>query len=175
MARLRVKDGALAGRVVEVEGEVGIGRENADLTLPDDQVSRRHATVRKTAQGLEIEDLGSTNGTWVGGRRVTAPTQLAAGDEIRVGGTALGVELATPMPVAQPAARPAPAPYAAPVAPAAPQPVVHAYAAPPAYAPAGFGATQGRGAATRGAIAIVVTFVVIGLDAILLLLYFALR
>ena len=173
MARLRVKDGALAGRVVEVEGEVGIGRENADLTLPDDQVSRRHATVRKTAQGLEIEDLGSTNGTWVNGRHLTAPTQLAAGDEIRVGATALGVELATPMPVAQPAAQPAP--YAAPVATAAPQPVAHGYAAPPAYAPAGFGATQGRGAATRGTTAIIVVFAVIGLDAILLLLYFALR
>jgi pSer/pThr/pTyr-binding forkhead associated (FHA) protein len=72
-------------------GENSVGRENADVLLPDSQVSRRHARLFLEGQSLTIEDLGSTNGTKVAGRRLTpgerAPVQ--DGDEIQFGTLAL--------------------------------------------------------------------------------------
>ena len=62
-----------------------VGRDaTADLMLPDNSVSRQHAVIRKTNQGFELEDLGSTNGTFIGGRQVTKAT-LNSGDTIRFG------------------------------------------------------------------------------------------
>jgi ABC-type multidrug transport system ATPase subunit len=63
---------------------IRIGREGCDLTLPSPQVSRRHAEVRKAGNGHEIVDLGSTNGTFVGGARVQTQ-RLRAGDMIQIG------------------------------------------------------------------------------------------
>lgn len=71
MAGLVVQDGSLAGHRLEVASEVLIGRENTALLLDDPEVSRRHAVIRPRGDGLEIEDLGSLNGTWVNGHRVT--------------------------------------------------------------------------------------------------------
>jgi pSer/pThr/pTyr-binding forkhead associated (FHA) protein len=48
-------------------------------------VSRRHARIEVSAAGAILEDLGSLNGTFVGDRRVDAPTALHEGDEIRIG------------------------------------------------------------------------------------------
>ena len=68
---LFLKDGPLAGRRVPVTAELLIGRADADLTIDDPLVSRRHALVRPApGGGDEIEDLGSTNGTWVNGERI---------------------------------------------------------------------------------------------------------
>jgi hypothetical protein len=86
------KGGALAGRRVRVEGETVIGRGPGDLVTEDPEVSRRHAVVRSTDEGLQIEDLGSTNGTFVNDKRIEAPTKLAPGDVIRVGKTTFEVE-----------------------------------------------------------------------------------
>ena len=71
-----------------------IGRENAEITLDDDQVSRRHAVVREADGASTIEDCGSTNGTHLNGRRLASGsvTALEPGDEIRVGSTTLEVE-----------------------------------------------------------------------------------
>ena len=55
-------------------------------------VSRRHAVVRPLDGGLEIDDLGSTNGTWVNGERIEGATRLAAGDVIGVGSVLAVVE-----------------------------------------------------------------------------------
>jgi two-component system cell cycle response regulator len=66
-------------------GEVTLGRDvGCDLVLDAEDVSRRHARVRAAGAGHEVEDLGSTNGTFVGGVQV-ASRALAAGDLIRLG------------------------------------------------------------------------------------------
>src|SRR3954447_17080644 len=64
-----------------------IGREGCDVNLMDPEVSRRHATIRDQGGSLGIEDLGSTNGTFVNGTRITAVTVLNDGDEVRLGNT----------------------------------------------------------------------------------------
>jgi pSer/pThr/pTyr-binding forkhead associated (FHA) protein len=62
--------------------------------LDDDEVSRYHAIVRVGEGGADITDLGSTNGTYVDGRRLTGRAQLVDGSLIRVGRTELRVVLA---------------------------------------------------------------------------------
>ena len=140
MARLRVVSGPNAGQTVDVEEEIVIGREDTDLAIDDDEMSRRHAVVRRHANRLQVEDLGSTNGTFVDGTRIAEPTLLGGGAEIKVGTTVLVVEGVLPVSdssgdiaprnvtrVSQAIPEGAPAPLAATVAPAA---------APPAPAPA---------------------------------------
>jgi pSer/pThr/pTyr-binding forkhead associated (FHA) protein len=92
MARLRVVSGPLAGQTIDVETEVVIGREDTDLTIDDVELSRRHAVVRRHASRLQVEDLGSTNGTYVDGTRIEEPTILGGGAEIQLGVTKLVVE-----------------------------------------------------------------------------------
>ena len=79
MHALRFTAGPLAGRRVEVTSALVLGRQ-ADLVLEDPQASRRHASVRPAGDALEVEDLGSLNGTWVNGARVGGVTRLAPGD-----------------------------------------------------------------------------------------------
>ena len=65
-----------------------IGRDpRCGIWLDADGVSRRHATLSPTSSSrrVALEDLGSTNGTFVEGRRVTAPVTLVDGDVIRIG------------------------------------------------------------------------------------------
>jgi adenylate cyclase len=68
-------------------GICGFGRVPANtVVLNDSLVSREHAMIRRNASGLCIlNDLGSTNGTWLNGRQVLGPTQLKSGDRIRIG------------------------------------------------------------------------------------------
>jgi hypothetical protein len=70
---------------------VGRSRE-ADIVLQDPNVSRRHAELRRTGDGWQIVDLGSTNGVKVNGRRVDNQP-LNAGDQITIGVTDLTFEL----------------------------------------------------------------------------------
>jgi ABC transport system ATP-binding/permease protein len=97
MARLRVVSGPAAGRTVDIEKEIVIGREDADLDIEDDELSRRHAVVRRFANRLQVEDLGSTNGTFVDGNRIVEPTLLGGGAEIKIGATVLVVEGVLPV------------------------------------------------------------------------------
>ncbi len=62
-----------------------VGRVDADLTIDDPLISRRHASIRPLSGGLEIEDLGSLNGTWVNGERIDGRRVLASGDVVQVG------------------------------------------------------------------------------------------
>jgi len=96
VAHLIVRDGSLRGRRFEVEsGEVTIGRERTDILVEDDsEISRNHAIVRESNDGVEVEDLGSTNGTFVNELRISEPTRLSSGDIVRVGQTRFDVELA---------------------------------------------------------------------------------
>ena len=97
MARLRVVSGPAAGRTVEVEEEVVIGREDSDLEIDDVELSRRHVVFRRHASRLQVEDLGSTNGTFVDGNRIAEPTLLGGGAEIKIGTTTLVVEGVLPV------------------------------------------------------------------------------
>jgi pSer/pThr/pTyr-binding forkhead associated (FHA) protein len=87
MASLWVISGSRAGQSVGVTGELIIGRENADLTIDDAEVSRRHAAVRLKGDQLEVEDLGSANGTFVNGSRIEDVVKVGGGAKIRVGRT----------------------------------------------------------------------------------------
>jgi adenosylhomocysteinase len=93
MPTIVVKTGALAGKRIEITAELVLGRENADVVLPDEETSRRHALIRPENGKAIIEDLGSTNGTFVNGARIEGATQLRGGEEIRVGETTLEIEV----------------------------------------------------------------------------------
>ena len=90
-AELRVAEGPDAGRRVPIPGDAfTIGSAlGCDLRLADDAVSRRHCRIYvDPALGYAVEDLGSTNGTFVGGVRVSRAC-LTPGAELRLGGTRL--------------------------------------------------------------------------------------
>ena len=92
MPAVVVKTGPEAGRRVELGVEVVIGRQDADLVLEDPEVSRRHAVLRRSGQSVVIEDLDSTNGTFVKGERIRKPITVGPGDQVRVGRTTLEIE-----------------------------------------------------------------------------------
>src|SRR5262245_6250961 len=75
------------GRQIQLnEGENIIGREpEAAVWLDSSTISRRHARIVVSADRATVEDLGSKNGTELRGERLTAPSDLTDGDEIRVG------------------------------------------------------------------------------------------
>ncbi|MEA2272467.1 MAG: adenosylhomocysteinase [Solirubrobacteraceae bacterium] len=93
MPTLVVKTGSLAGKRIEVTSEITLGRENADVVLPDEETSRRHAVIRPENGQAVIEDLGSTNGTFVNGTRIEGATQLSGGETIKLGETTFEVEV----------------------------------------------------------------------------------
>ena len=91
-ALLAVLDGAENGRRIRVAGQLTVGRDDdAGLLLDDPEISRAHATLVPADGGLEIRDLGSLNGTWVNGERISSPTVLAPGDVVKVGTTRIEV------------------------------------------------------------------------------------
>ena len=68
------------------EGENVIGRDpEAQVWLDEAGVSRRHARITVAGNEVQLEDLGSKNGTYVKGARLTTPCRLADGDQIRLG------------------------------------------------------------------------------------------
>ena len=81
------------GITIDLASEVTIGRAaNTTLALPADTfLSSLHARVYEQDGATHVEDLGSTNGTWVNEERITDPVTVRAGDRIQVGGTVLEV------------------------------------------------------------------------------------
>lgn len=76
-----------------LSGTVQIGRATQCDIRPDDTyVSQLHAKISNRNNSWVVEDLGSTNGTYLNQRKVTAPTAISAGDRIRVGKTVLEVQ-----------------------------------------------------------------------------------
>ena len=84
---------ALMGITVQINGPVVIGRSpGADIVIGDDFVSGKHTRISPAGDGAVIEDLGSTNGTLLNGRRLSAPQQLRPGDAIDIGSVRLKVD-----------------------------------------------------------------------------------
>jgi hypothetical protein len=101
--------------------EVILGREEGlDVTIRDPEVSRRHTRITWQSGNYHIEDLGSTNGTFLNGAMVTGPQALQSGDTIGVGQTLLVFQSQIAATQAQPAPSPAQQPAPPPPAPAAP-------------------------------------------------------
>ena len=89
--RIVVVEGQLAGQSFPLgETPVTIGRaDDSTITLTDDYASTRHARLVPRGDEWVLEDLGSTNGTYIDRDRVTAATPVAAGVKIRIGKTVL--------------------------------------------------------------------------------------
>ncbi len=89
--QLVVVEGALAGTAIPLAGgSISIGRaKDCTLTLNDDYASSRHARLTPRGDGWTIEDLGSTNGTFVGRTRVREAVPIAVSTPIRIGRTVL--------------------------------------------------------------------------------------
>lgn len=85
--------GLLAGDEIELGSGMSIGRGDQNgLALEDAFVSHMHARIFRRGQYLYLEDLGSTNGTYVNDRRIDKEAQLRVRDEIRIGETVLRYE-----------------------------------------------------------------------------------
>ena len=103
------KDGAANNRLVAIGSSpsreysldkptIDIGSHPSnDVVLDDTTVSRRHAKLVVTDEGVMLEDFGSKNGTLRGGDRVTRPIQLADGDAIHVGSLLVTFHLRAPL------------------------------------------------------------------------------
>ena len=88
---LEIVEGDGAGKQVSLDGAIDIGRDpGIQLPLDDDQASRRHARVSPQQGGVAVvEDLGSTNGTFVNEQPISGPRNANPGDRIRVGLTVI--------------------------------------------------------------------------------------
>jgi pSer/pThr/pTyr-binding forkhead associated (FHA) protein len=86
-----VTEGANTGERADLDrAPILIGRGNdAAIRLDDDYVSTRHARIAASGDQWFVEDLGSTNGTYIGSVRITQPTTLTLGTQVRIGKTIL--------------------------------------------------------------------------------------
>ena len=86
-----VVEGANSGERAELDqAPILIGRgSDAAIRLDDDYVSTRHARIAASGDQWFVEDLGSTNGTYIGSVRITQPTTITLGTQVRIGKTIL--------------------------------------------------------------------------------------
>jgi serine/threonine protein kinase len=106
--RLRVTAGNASGTEIQVRDELLIGRQASEEGQlgQDAEISREHARIARTGDHFVVEDLGSTNGTFVNGRRITKAEILSPGDRIQMGATTLVVQVSVPSAAPPPAATP---------------------------------------------------------------------
>lgn len=92
--KLVVTEGPLTGTVIPLNtAQVTIGRApDSTVVIEDDYASSRHARVYPSEGAWLVEDLGSTNGTWINRTRITTPTVLPVGVPLRVGRTTLQLQ-----------------------------------------------------------------------------------
>ncbi|EWT00352.1 signal peptide protein, partial [Intrasporangium oryzae NRRL B-24470] len=88
---LVVTEGPLAGTSLPLRGGgILIGRNpECALVLDDDYASGRHCRIVQGPEGWVVEDLGSTNGTYIGRERLTTPRPVEVGTSLRIGKTVL--------------------------------------------------------------------------------------
>jgi pSer/pThr/pTyr-binding forkhead associated (FHA) protein len=78
------------GATFDLRDELIIGRgPKCQIVLDDSYVSQMHARLFAKGDAFMVEDLGSTNGTYLNRRKVTAPTELRRGDQVKIGKTVL--------------------------------------------------------------------------------------
>lgn len=107
--KLVIASGKSAGKAIAIKrDQLLVGRaEECDIRPLSDEVSRRHCAVRVEPDIVWVEDLGSRNGTFVNGTRITAKTKVYEGDIIKVGALELKVSGGTAGRPASPADAPA--------------------------------------------------------------------
>jgi DNA-binding winged helix-turn-helix (wHTH) protein len=88
-----VKDGK---RLPLQPGENILGRDDADIQIDSPTVSRRHARIRISGTEAVLEDLGSKNGTFANGERVSTVVSLKDGDEVQVGSVVSRFRMTSP-------------------------------------------------------------------------------
>jgi pSer/pThr/pTyr-binding forkhead associated (FHA) protein len=77
-------------QTIRLNGTLQVGRADAcQVQLPDTYASSFHARIFSKDGAWHVEDLGSTNGTYLNQRRITAPAELRAGDKVRIGKSTL--------------------------------------------------------------------------------------
>jgi len=87
-----VRSESQAGLSFTVNDATVLGRsDQADVILEDPYASEFHLRLVSQEGALTVSDLGSTNGTYVNGRRITTPTNLRRGDALQVGKTVMEV------------------------------------------------------------------------------------
>jgi serine protease Do len=89
---LVISHGPGTGQRFPITADVLLGREEADISLDDPEVSRRHAMIRRVNGTIEISDLRSANGTRINGSQIDGPRSVSDGDTIEVGQTTLTLE-----------------------------------------------------------------------------------
>ena len=92
--RLRVIEPAdRKGQTYELADELTVGRAGGcQITLDDTYVSQLHARVFRRDGQLYVEDLGSTNGTYLNRKKVTAPIAIRKGDRLQIGKTVMELQ-----------------------------------------------------------------------------------
>ena len=106
---VEIIEGAQAGQQLQLDPALDVGREvPGGLSLDDSQVSRHHARFSVTGGSAQVEDLGSTNGTYVNDSKIDAPRTLVPGDKVRIGTTVF--QLRSPEQVARQASAVIPMP-----------------------------------------------------------------
>lgn len=85
-----VEGNAYKGKVFKLADELTIGRSSdCTLVLDDAYVSQMHARIFPRGDRFMVEDLGSTNGTYLNRQRITSATELQRGDKVKIGKTVL--------------------------------------------------------------------------------------
>jgi pSer/pThr/pTyr-binding forkhead associated (FHA) protein len=106
---LEIVEGDDAGRQTPLDGSIEVGREaSIGLPLDDEQASRRHARVSAQGDHAVVEDLGSTNGTYLNGQPIEGQRTLRPGDRLRVGLTVFELRTAADVQIRPSAVLPVP-------------------------------------------------------------------
>lgn len=80
----------MKGKSFDVSDELVVGRaEKCHIVLDDTYVSQMHARIFSKGEAVMVEDLGSTNGTYLNRRRITSPSELQRGDQVKIGKTVM--------------------------------------------------------------------------------------
>ena len=81
----------IAGQSLVFRDQFTAGSRGSGIVIQDEHATGEHAVFRPGSNGWTVEDLGSTNGTWLNGARIWGPRVLCKGDQVRIGHTVLTV------------------------------------------------------------------------------------